>query len=279
MRKRILLPFILFFSGCFQKELKHIVSFYDTGEPENIFYYKNSSDSTTYRKEVYYKSGKLKQIGVFTKDLKDGEFIWFFENGKKSAKRTYRNGFFIDTGYSWYENGTIQKKIAIRKNLPQNDCEGCNGIIFDYDSSGFLKERYTLQNGMYEGVKIIYEKNGTWLQRTYKNDRLNGATKEFLINEEINDTTIVKGQYINDLEEGTWEFINLRKKSKEYRTYRQGKLNGERKLFDKKGTLRVKGIMQNDLMEGELFHYDSLGKLSIVEVFKKDKLVSKRKYD
>jgi antitoxin component YwqK of YwqJK toxin-antitoxin module len=205
--------------------------------------------------------------------------LQYFENGKKSAKRTYRNGFFIDTGYSWYENGTIQKKIAIRKNLPQNDCEGCNGTIFDYDSSGFLKERYTLQNGIYEGVKMIYEKNGTWLQRTYKNDRLNGATKEFVIDEKTNDTTIVKGQYSNDLEEGTWEFFNLKEKSKVYITYNKGKLNGERKMFDKNGILRVKGIIKNDLMEGELFHYDSLGKLKEIEVFKMNKLISKKSYD
>jgi antitoxin component YwqK of YwqJK toxin-antitoxin module len=269
---------IIFFYSCTQKEYKEIVSNYETGEPEVIFYYQNEKDSTTYRKEVLFKNGKISQTGFFTNNLKDGEFVWYNENGKKSAKINYSNGIFIDTVFHWYENGKIKSKNLVLKGLPQSECEGCNGKIFNYDSTGFLTESYTLKNGNYEGEKMFYEKNGTWIKRTFKNNILNGETVEFIVKEKPNDTIIVKGQYINDLEEGIWIIYNLKKKSKEFIQYKKGKEDGERKIIDKNGVLRVHGYMKEGLMEGKVFHYDSLGKLKDVEIYKKDKLISRKKY-
>jgi antitoxin component YwqK of YwqJK toxin-antitoxin module len=98
------------------------------------------------------------------------------------------------------------------------------------------------------------------------------------VKEKPKDTIIVKGQYINDLEEGIWIIYNLKKKSKEFIQYKKGKEDGERKIIDKNGVLRVHGYMKEGLMEGKVFHYDSLGKLKDVEIYKKDKLISRKKY-
>jgi antitoxin component YwqK of YwqJK toxin-antitoxin module len=276
MQKLTLFIFILFLYNCNLKEAKEIISYYETGKPEVVFYYKDKSDTSTYRKEVFFKNGKLKQTGYFKDDLKDGEFIWYYENGKKSAKITYSNGIFIDTIYHWYENGILESKNIVLKGLHQNECESCNGTIIEYDSIGQLSQKFTIIKGRLEGVSLAFRNKTDWTKSTYKNDILNGSTVEFNVDEKNNDTSIVKGQYVNNLEEGTWIAYITKTKNKEYLTYRNGKLNGERKIYDKNGQLRVKGLMKNDLMEGEVFHYDSLGVLKEIEMYKKDKLISKK---
>lgn len=71
IKKQIIyiLPF-LFSIGCDQIETKRVISTYKNGNPEIVYYLTDKDDTLTYRKEVFYESGKQNYKRHFVKEPK-----------------------------------------------------------------------------------------------------------------------------------------------------------------------------------------------------------------
>ncbi|MBF7091943.1 energy transducer TonB [Flavobacterium sp. ALJ2] len=79
-------------------------------------YYQNR---TSYVFKDYYKSKALKMIGTSTeKDYlsKEGQFVHYYENGKKKSAVHYVKGREDGKEYNWYENGNLKSELEYFKN-------------------------------------------------------------------------------------------------------------------------------------------------------------------
>ncbi|MCV9932553.1 energy transducer TonB [Flavobacterium sp. LS1R47] len=79
-------------------------------------YYQNR---TSYVFKDYYKSKILKMIGTSTeKDYlsKEGQFVHYYENGKKKSAVNYVKGKKDGKEYSWHENGNLKSELEYFKN-------------------------------------------------------------------------------------------------------------------------------------------------------------------
>ncbi len=54
----------------------------------------------------YYKSGQIKEKGLFKRDKREGEYISYFKNGQIREKATYKNGNLTGKFLSFREDGT-----------------------------------------------------------------------------------------------------------------------------------------------------------------------------
>lgn len=265
--KILSLLLMLFLFSCSQPEIKKVIRKHPNGKPEVVLYYKDKKDKSNFRKEVFFASGKLSYKGQFKNNTKDGQWIWYFENGKKKDQCFYENGFYTDTVYHWYENGNIrQLEILPKRKVKISDCSNCNGKIIRFNKAGRKTEELNALNNKLNGERIIYEANGDWIKGTYKNDVLHGPYYEH-IHDEDGKVILVVGNYVNDFEIGKWKWFD--KDSILYQTieYKNGKYNGKFFAYYPSGIIKEKGFFENDEFEGDYFYYD-----------KKNKIIKKEKY-
>jgi periplasmic protein TonB len=58
----------------------------------------------------YYLNGKIQMTGIYldsTLQIKQGNFVWFYENGQKKTVASYWNNYLIDEYYEYYDNGQV----------------------------------------------------------------------------------------------------------------------------------------------------------------------------
>ena len=214
--------------GCGRMETKKVVTTYQNGKPEIIIYLLDKDDTSTYRKEVFYESGKPDYIGHIVKGVKDGTWTWWYENGNKKDQCKYEDGFYVDTVYHWYESGQLmQIEIVAGRTVRTDGCCNCNGTIIRFYENGKTKEKFTSLDNKFQGTYESYEEDGTWKIRTYKNDSLWGPTTEHII--DSNEVTIVVGQYENGKETGLWKWFDKDSVLYETAVYTNGKIQRTKK--------------------------------------------------
>jgi uncharacterized protein len=274
MKQLILISALLTIVSCGQTETKEIISTYDNGEPEIIFYYKDKNDSLTYRKEVFFESGKLMYTGNVTKDVKDGVWTWWYENGNKKDQCKYRNGFYADTVYHWFESGQLSQIEIIPENTVRYDnaCS-CNGTIIRYYENGKLKEKFNSINGKFQGTYTTFDENGGWTILTYQEDVLQGFTTERNI-DSLNNLMIVVGQYENGKENGLWRWFDKDSTIIGTRQYKDGELSGLYIEYYPNGKIKEEGKLIKGLPDGLIKFYNDKGELVETQKYKAGDLIN-----
>lgn len=275
--KQILTLVILFILiACGQTERKKIVTFYENGNPEIVHYIADENDTLTYRKECYYESGKQMYTGHLVKDIKDGVWTWWYENGNKKDECTYKNGFYKDTVYHWYESGELKQiEIVAESKVSADNCCNCNGTVIRYYKSGKTQEVRRSISDKLQGAYEVYDSNGGWKTRTYKDDTLWGPTTEHNI--DSNGLTIVTGQYERGKETGLWKWFD--KDSILYQTgvYKNGVATGPYLKYYPNGQLKEKAVLVDGQYEGECIYFDEKGNITKTEFYKSGELQRTRK--
>lgn len=88
-----------------------VVKYDDLEEINGLFYEQNSKTPFTGKCITTFPSGKLGFGGNIKDGLRDGEWIWFYENGNKKRYCLYKNGIKDGPSIFYYKNG--QKKSEI----------------------------------------------------------------------------------------------------------------------------------------------------------------------
>ena len=83
----------------------------DLEERNGLFYEIDNNTPFTGKCVTTYPSGKLGMGGFIKDGLRDGEWIWFYENGNKKRYCMYKNGVKDGASIFYYKNG--QKKSEI----------------------------------------------------------------------------------------------------------------------------------------------------------------------
>lgn len=144
----------------------------------NHKYYRITKDyyfaQESYKTNTYYASGILQMEGTFKDNeayLKNGEFIYYYENGNKKTQVTYQKNKSIGAYFDWYENGDkkTEGEYILNEKKAQSDLKIINfwdskkNLIVEkgqgfYDSS---EEKLSIKgkiiNGFKEGVWTGYD--------------------------------------------------------------------------------------------------------------------------
>lgn len=203
----LLLTFLLTTYCYSQNENDKIVyldsNFLETKSSDYKFYriikdYQLEKDSYTILD--YYKSGVLQMEGKSLKKdlvLRDGEFLFYYENGNKKNSMFYLNGKPIGIHLSYYENGnlkeegeyTVNQKDAFKSyKINQYWNENKQHLIIDgngayscgnedYTETGTYKDGY--KDGVFEGKN---SKQSTSYSEKYENGKFISGTRIFADN-------------------------------------------------------------------------------------------------
>jgi uncharacterized protein len=117
---------------------------------EAVFYRKAYPEgNNTWRANDYYASNKIQMTGTYKSkklEIKQGHFIYYYENGNKSSEGDYIDDKYMGLWYSWFENG--HKKWE--------------GDYKDNVSDGLWKYWYESGEKKTEGNWVNDKKTGVW---------------------------------------------------------------------------------------------------------------------
>ncbi len=193
----------------------------------------------------YHTNGKLKAEMVFDEKRPRYASVKMWDITGELAATGFYNDKIKDSIWEYY---TVNEKMVYHEEY-KNGLR--NGSARKYYSSGTLAEEKIWKNGMMHGKWLQYYPDGTIrLKSENKNDKRIGA---FLVNH-ANGKPLVTGQYVNDLQEGTWKvFLETGVLEKELK-YKAGKIENEVEL-DRKFAKEIEDAekMQGQFDEPEKF--------------------------
>jgi len=133
IRLFLILSILLVFFSCGNNKLtEKVVNTFDNGQPAKVYYY-NQSDQLVAGKE-YYENGFIKMEGSFANDVREGDWIAYFPDGKVQSTGTYKDGLRTGKARVYYENGHLWMDGYY------TDDHKCGEWVF-YDEQGYEIER------------------------------------------------------------------------------------------------------------------------------------------
>jgi len=126
---------------------------------------------------------------------KNGECVYYYENGNVQTKLNYKNGKKDGECLSYYKNGQLKFKVEYKNDALWNIYESYGstgnkldfgsikdgeGYIKKYDSDGVLNEEGTVKKGFKEGVWKSYLKGSPFYMKTYKKGKEVGVINDMV---------------------------------------------------------------------------------------------------
>ena len=199
----------------------------------------------------YFENGLKSSEGFFKNGLPDGLWKTYNAEGNMVAQGYKKNGLSDSLWIFYNENGS--KK---RASLYENDLK--NGCTINYDSLENVKEELFYINDTIQNEKITYYPNGAISTiEQYEDGSKNGETYQYNIEGDIIEELyfekglLTKKQLINQLDEnglktGYWRKYYPSGILESEANYKEGKLNGLYKQYNKYGSLEVINYMYLD---------------------------------
>ena len=216
---------------------KRVAEFYEDGQIKRLIKYRYLNDTTNQTITDYFENGEIKCIHNLKNGKPEGEQISYFQNGEVEVRCIIKNGKREGKHVEFFPSG----KLAVKGNY--------------YDG---------LKNGIWE----YYNTKGEKFLRPYHKDKLEGLSKEYLI-----DGTIIFGNYFNDREIGTWTTMTKDSVILKEITYFKGYLHGPFREFYKSGKIYEEGYYLKGKKEGEWMIYNNDGTIKLIETYKNDLLI------
>ena len=98
--------------------------------------------------KTYFPNGKLEAVVVYEKNIRQGEAIFYWENGNIKEKRNYVNDKVFGTVTSFYYNGNMKELYSIEDGRR-------DGPATFYDSTGNVIEDVMFENGVRKGQEFL----------------------------------------------------------------------------------------------------------------------------
>ncbi len=113
----------------------------------------------------YFESGELEEMNFLKNNVLHGHMTSYYKNGQVEHYRNYWNGKRKDTCKTFFENGNIERVQII--NLDTLTLKS-SGKIYIYFKNGELKAEADLVDYNAHGNFILYNENGTIIERSQK---------------------------------------------------------------------------------------------------------------
>lgn len=153
------------------------------------------------RKE-YYDSGKLKSITTYRKnakndkDVKDGKYISFYENGNKKEEGFYKLNEREGPWKRWYCNGLLKKKEFYKAGEKE-------GTWLTWCENGRLKKETSYISGAINGVWKEWYCSGQLKNVGYYNAKINPSAMGLMTSFE--EWQLTRRSSKKELPEGVWK--------------------------------------------------------------------------
>ena len=98
--------------------------------------------------KTYYPNRNLEAVVVYEKNIRQGEAIFYWENGNIKEKRNYVNDKVFGTVTSFYENGKMKELYSVEDGRR-------DGPATFYDSTGNVIEDVLFENGVRKGQEFL----------------------------------------------------------------------------------------------------------------------------
>lgn len=185
--------------------------------------------------KYFYPNGKLKSKGKYENGKKEGKWIYFFNNGKTEQKGSFKNGRPSGLWTWYYENGNIRRAGKFNKGKEQD---------FFYE---LTEEGDTLSQGSY----IYGLKSGNWKYN-------------------VNDLLEI-GKYVSGKKDGLWKQYYPDGKIKFEGSYFEGYPDGKHKFYYPNGRLRLIKFYAAGNKTGKWKKYDKEGNLETITEYRANK--------
>lgn len=196
---------------------------------------------------IYDSLGNKFGEGNYKNGKQDGEWVYYYPNGKIKGKGTFLNGNENEIGSS---------------GVPRN---GRKGIWMFYFENGNKESEGNFENGKRDGKYISYFTTGKInSEELFANDKNEGLR---IVNHE-NGNPKFKGNYTSGKENGLFVFYNSEGIKINESNYIDGEKNGKEVLFDKTGNKIQEYDLKNKIKNGVEKEYYSNGKLKAERNFK-----------
>jgi uncharacterized protein len=197
----------------------------------------------------YNQSGVLLSKGIIDeKDLKQGDWTYYFLNGKVKSVGKYKNNRRQDDWTFYYENGQVEQKGEYDKRGKENGT-----WTWYFDNGNILREE-VFKDGLEDGNAVEYERNGNIVTKgTYVEGQREGDWY-YDVGDEIEE-----GPYKGGLKNGIWKHYYPDKTLKFEGRYVDGEEQGKHKYYYPDGKLEMEGEFSMGKRHNEWKFYDEDG--------------------
>lgn len=244
--------------------------------------------------QYFYENGMMQATGNYDDEgNRDGEWVFYFYNGKVSRVKHYKEDEETGVDSSFYDNGVVRfvdvindedkTSVLSRYNyygvpssvITYKDDER-NGPATFYNSFGTEKYNVAYVEGDLEGEFIeYYDNKQIAVQVNYIKDERDGLRKTYYKNGQLkSEGTYVEGELEGELK--TY-FVNGNLKSEA--TYKEGVQINQTKTYHINGSLSSEGFYDEKGKKNGIYkEYDRAGKLNLEFTYKKGNLVAYKVY-
>jgi uncharacterized protein len=185
--------------------------------------------------KFYYPNGKLKAIGKYSNDKKIEKWLYYHENEALQQEGEYRNGLPVGE-WKWYHpNIKIKRQEFYVKGL-------ADGESVEYDSTGVVLVRGNFIAGFREGE--WYLKIGDHMETgQFLSDEQHGKW----LHKYDNGQTAFEGEFLNGLPIGKHKFYHPNGQTRLEGRYEMGRKEGDWRRYDEKGIETIRITYKNDI--------------------------------
>jgi antitoxin component YwqK of YwqJK toxin-antitoxin module len=152
MIKRLIILLTIFYSCTNRNKVEKT---WEDGSPKEIRNYEYTRDSIKYIRTLFYKNGKIKEIGMMSEyldTLKYGEWKYFYKTGKLKMVENYVEGVKWGEYLEYHKNGFLKLKSWYN-----------NKGRFEGDYEEFYPNGISKVSGLY----VDGEKSTTWFYKQH----------------------------------------------------------------------------------------------------------------
>lgn len=101
----------------------------------------------------YYKSGQLKEKGIYKNNKLEGEYTWYYKNGQIDTKENFEDNKENGKMESYYETGILKSESQVNEGKQ-------DGLTIFYYPDGKIESKQEYEAGIPNGYYTSYHKNG-----------------------------------------------------------------------------------------------------------------------
>lgn len=184
MRSNYIFGFLLLFSMLLLSCKEEIKTKYDNGTVKEKYFVIKNKDGKQIKNGIFcsfYENGKPFFKGIYKNDLLSGLSENWYENGTKKFEGTYQNGQLNGIVKNWYENGSLESESDFKQ-------DKLNGKQINYYQNGKKQIECFYLDSLLDSTYISWLENGEkHIECRYKAGQMIG---DYIFNSDISNLKV-----------------------------------------------------------------------------------------
>ncbi len=208
------------------------------------------------KRTIYYPNKSKESEYNFVDDKYDGAFTTYYSTGQIQEEGLYKKGVQVGESKTYYSNGALKYTLSLDESGKQSgdrvnyDLDGKKYQKFEFSKGNLKKIVYIKKDGTEE---VIAESKGKKMDyiRSFPNGKVN-----------------VKGQLLNDLYDGRWEYFDQYDNLWKVENYAKGDLVDTLIVYHSNGKVKSAYQIKNGDYNGLYLGYSIFGNLVVEGIYK-----------